>query len=312
MRTTNINTTKSMLNYMTAQEAQFNKLTQQASSGVKVSTLSDNAQAARNILNTNTQLSQIQGYMDNIAAAQQQLNMQDDVLASLSDMINKVSDLATQAANGTYSQENLAGIKTQVDSILESVIGIANTDYNGNYMFSGAKLSVKTYDVTRDADGNITAITYNGTPKTSDYEQKATVSDGISMTINTTGDVIFGSYDAADPSKSSGLFDTLVNLSNSLKTNDTAAISGSLKGLDNAFNTCLSVRTNFATVANQMDITKNKLDNTQLTLKEYRSSLRDTDLAQTLTELVSAQTALEATYSLSSSLLSKVSLLDYI
>lgn len=309
LRTTTLNTNSTMLNYMTQQENDYNKLAQQATSGIKVSRPSDDASAARGILNINTQLSQLQGYLDTMAESTQELKALDDALNSLNTQITNVTDIATQAANGTYSNENMAEMKTQIDTILETIVGISNSTYNGTYIFSGTNVDTKTYSVTKDANGVITEIKYNGSTK--DSERKVTISDGVTKEINAQGDRVFGSYDSTKTPLGTGLFGTLMELSTALGNNDSTAVGETLTGLDTAFQTALSTRTKFANVSNMFDQTTASISETMSNLTEYRSDLRDTDLAEALTKLASAKSALQATYSISSQLLGKVSLMDY-
>ena len=70
------------------------------------------------------------------------------------------------------------------------MIDLANTEYNDNYIFSGANTKTLTY--TMDENGN---IIYNGTPQSNpDYVRQTEVADGVFEVINTTGDKIFGWY----------------------------------------------------------------------------------------------------------------------
>lgn len=313
LRTTALDTNRSMLNYITSKESQYNKLSEVAASGIKVSEPSDDPSATRSILNINSKMSQLQSYLDNMSSAQQELNMLDNTLNSVSDLIQKADDLTIQAANGTYTDSDLDGIKTQIDGIIESIISASNTNFNGTYIFSGTSTSTQPYTVSRDASGTITAITYNGTPNTGDYKRNVTISDGISSTINTTGDVVFGEYDSTTtPVTSTGIFGTLMELSTALGAHDQAAVSDCLTGLSTASDTVTSTQTKFATVSNKFTMTTSSIDTTMLSLEEYRSELQDADMAEVLTQLASAQTALKATYSVTSQLLGQNTLLDYL
>lgn len=312
LRSTTLNTNNTMLNYIFAQENQYNKLSEESASGVKVAKPSDDPSAARSILNINTQMNQLQSYLKNMSSSSQELNTLDSTLDSVGSLVQKSSDLAIQAANGTYSNKDLDGFKTQIDSIIESVISAANTQFNGTYIFSGTSTSTPTYTTTKDASGNITQITYQGTPAAGDYQRKVTISDGISSTINTTGDSVFGSYDSTTtPVTSTGVLGSLMTLSTALGAHDQTAVSASLAGLNAASDTINSTQTKFATVANKFTMTTSSINSTILDLKDYKSSLQDVDTAEVLTQLTSAKTALQATYSVTSSMLNGKTLLDY-
>lgn len=311
MRVTTLQTNDTMLNYISSSESKYYDLSKEASSGVKVSKESDDPAAAKSILNIKTQLNQLNSYLDNISTANNELDTLDSTLSSLTDAMQKASDLATQAANGTYNASDLKTIKTQVDQIIQSITDLANTQFDGKYIFSGAATATQTYTTTTDAAGNVTAITYNGTPSTGNYQRYVTISDGASVAINTAGSNIFGQYDSAVPANSYGLLGTLGTLSTALGANDKATTRTCIDNLTTEANSISAIRTNFASVSNRFTMTQDSINSTVTTLKAYKSDLQDADLTTVLADLTAQQTSLQATLQVSSKLLGGKSLLDY-
>lgn len=316
LRTTVLGSTQSMMDYIKTGETRYNELSEEAASGIKVNTPSDDPTAAKSILDITTQVSQLKSYINNMKTSQSELNTLDDSLTSLTTMIENATGLATQAANGTYNTSDLNNIKTQVDSIIDSVVSLANTQYNGKYIFSGTATSTPAYTVA--ADGS---ITYNGTPAASG-QRYVTISDGISVAINQTGDSIFGSYSQntlpATPT-GTGLFGTLKSLSNALGNGGTTTYNGAtvtpnstLDVLANDLNTVTTSQTKFAAITNRFKMTQDSMNNTVLNLTSQKSDLQNADLTQVLTDLTAQQTALQATYQITSQMLAGKTLLDYI
>lgn len=317
LRTTVLGSTQSMMDYIKTGETKYNQLSEEASSGIKVNTPSDDPTAAKNILDITSQLNQLNGYVNNMKTSQSELNTLDDSLTSLTTMIQNATNLATQAANGTYNTSDLNNIKTQVDSIINSVVSLANTQYNGKYIFAGTATSTIPYTVA--ADGS---ITYNGTPAASDSNRYVTISDGVSVAINITGDSVFGSYTQgtlpATPT-GTGLLGNLKALSNALGNNGTTTYNGatvtpnsSLDVLSSNLNTVTTAQTKFAAITNRFKMTEDSMSNTILNLTSQKSDLQNADLTQVLTDLTAQQTALQATYKITSQMLSGKTLLDYI
>lgn len=310
-RTTTLGTSLSLLNYMKSSNLRYTELSEQASSGYKVTTLSDDPSATKSLLNIKAQLSQLNGYLDNMNIAQNELDTMDSSLSSLTDLVQKATDLATEGANGTYSADDLNNIKTQITQIIESVVDLANAKYDGKYIFSGTATSIQPYEISYDTSGNITDITYKGTASDSAYERYVTISDGVSVAINTTGDQIFGSYSGAHPTESSGILSTLMDLSKALGNNDKTAVSSYIDDLNDSLDSVSATRTKFASIGNRFDLTKASINTTITTLKTSQSDLKDTDLAEVMSDLAIQQTALEATYQVFSQV-SGMSLLDYL
>lgn len=337
MRVTTLQTNNSMLKYITSGESRYYELSKEASSGLKVTEPSDDPTAAKSLLNIKTQLSQLNSYLTNMKTSQNELDTLDTNLSSLTDLIGNATDLATEASNGTYSKTDLKNIKTQIDTIIQSVTDIANTNYDGKYMFSGTATSTQAYQTT-SVSGNITNITYQGTPSTGAYERYVNISDGTKVAINTSGDSVFGSYTTNGDGTitANGILGNLVILSNALGNGGSTTINGTidgvyhgtvggttyddgtvktsdvLTGLNKALDTTSATRTKFASVSNRFDMTKTAINTSITALKAYKSDLQDADLATVLADLSAQETALQASMSVTSSMLSKVSLLNYL
>ena len=176
---------------MQINQANFNKLTAQLASGNKIIDLTDDPIASVNILNTNKQLGQMETFEQNVGMASAELSALDDLLDLANGYLSTAWDKAIQANNQTYTAGSLEALKVEIDEITKTMIDLANTEYNDNYIFSGANTKTLTYTV--DENGY---IIYNGTPQDNpDYVRKTEVSDGVFEIINTTGDKVFGHYE---------------------------------------------------------------------------------------------------------------------
>lgn len=175
---------------MQMNQLNFNKLTAQLSSGNKITELTDDPIASVNILNTNKQLGQIETFETNVGMASAELSALDDLLDLANGYLSTAWDKAIQANNQTYSGTSLEALKVEIDEITKTMVDLANTQYNDNFIFSGANTKTTTYTI--DKDGN---IVYNGTRHTDpNYVRQTEVSDGVFEVINTTGDQVFGYY----------------------------------------------------------------------------------------------------------------------
>ena len=306
-RVTNLQQTESMIGYIGDKSVQYQKLLTESSSGIKINEASDDPTAAKKILNYTTQINSLTGYQANITAAKNELNTTTSTLDALNDLVSDAKDYATQAANGTYTQKDLSGIKSAVDSIIGSIISSSNTTYEGKFIFSGQATSTQTYTAIKDASGNFTSITYNGSTAGS-IQRYATVSDGTTITTNVDGQNIFGHYTSA--TDKSGLFGDLVTLSNALATGDTTTISSTMDSFSSDLDTINTSNTKLSATYNQINMTANTITDTITTLKGYKSDIQNADLSETLTQLESTKTALEASYTLTSQIMN-MSLLNY-
>lgn len=175
---------------MQMNQTNFNKLTAQLASGNKVIELTDDPIASVNVLNTTKQLGQIETFEQNVGMATAEISALDDLLDLANGYLSTAWDKAVQANNQTYTEGSLKALKVEIDEITKTMVDLANTQYNDNYIFSGANTKTLTYTMTEDGQ-----IIYNGTPHSNpDYVRQTEVADGVFEVINTTGDKVFGWY----------------------------------------------------------------------------------------------------------------------
>ena len=177
---------------MQKQLSNYNKLTKQLASGSKLTSITDDPIATVNVLNTNRQLGQMDTFSSNVELAKTELSALDDLMDLANGYLSNAWDKAVQANNQTYSDTSLKALKVEIDEITKTMVDLANTEYDDNYIFSGA--NTKTVPYTMDDNGD---IIYNGTPYSNkDYIRQTEVADGVFEVINTTGDKVFGYYKA--------------------------------------------------------------------------------------------------------------------
>ena len=172
-------------------EANYNRLTQQLASGKKITSITDDPIGAVNVVNTNRQLGQIETFNKNVAMGMQELSTLDDLMDLAGGYLSQAWNKAVQANNQNYGVPALEALKVEIDEITKTMVDLANTEFNDNYIFGGANTKILPYEM--DSDGN---IIYKGTPQSNpDYVRKTEVADGVFEVINTTGDKVFGWYD---------------------------------------------------------------------------------------------------------------------
>ena len=191
-RITNASRYDMLIADMKINQSNFNKLTAQLSSGNKILNLTDDPIASINILNTNKQLGQLETFEENVGMASSEISALDDLLALASGYLTQAWDKALQANNQTFTAGSLEALKVEIDEITKTMVDLANSEYNDNYIFSGANTKTVTFEIKENGD-----IIYNGTPmENKDYIRQTEVADGVFEVINTTGDKVFGYYKA--------------------------------------------------------------------------------------------------------------------
>ena len=291
-------------------QAKFNKLSQQIQSGKRVSSITDDAVAARGIIQANSQLGDIETYVANLKQADNELTQTDSTLKSVSDKLQEAYDLAMTVANGTNGEEQLEAYRQQLDSIIESVTALANTKYGDQYLFSGTRTTTPAYTKTDDG------LTWNG----NDEARYALIGQDQKEQINFSGYDIFGDAQVqTDPATGEktvtgdGAFKALYELKIALESDDvdTEKALETLTGLNEGIEYVTGSRTKAGALGSQFDDLQTTYTNDTLNIKQLRSNLEDVDLPSAISDWYSSYQALQASYQMFSQTMN-VSLLIYI
>jgi flagellar hook-associated protein 3 FlgL len=141
------------------------RLQEQASTGSKVNRPSDDPGSAYNILGFNTDQSYIENYIKTISDAQNTL---------------------------VASTASIDAMKSSITNV--KLLMWANSDYQGQHLFSGGDSATQPYVVQRNEDGRITSVTYQG----GDVERRVEVAPGMWTTTFYSGENIFFSDDRGE------------------------------------------------------------------------------------------------------------------
>lgn len=111
----------------------------QAGTGRRVNRPSDDPASMGRVLSYRSSLSDISRFKTNIGEASGWLNLMDYTLMGVDEVITKIKTLSLQGSTGTYDDDNREQIGYQLREYLSSLIDLANTSYNGQYIFAGHK-----------------------------------------------------------------------------------------------------------------------------------------------------------------------------
>lgn len=282
----------------------FNKL----NNNQKYTNISENPIDAADLVRINKQLAEIDTYARNVEKATTQINAQDSVFSTIVEKLQRINDLAIQAANGASGEDGLEACRTEFEELKKTIVTLANSQYDGKYIFSGT--NVGTQPFTLNDDGS---ITYAGTPanNTAGYERYLEISDGVMVDLNSAGDTIFGSYDPNDPANSSGLFKVLGDLDAAFQSGDGNEIREQLTPLQNSIEHISEIQSSHSSTVTKLKMTTEILEDTELTLTSRKAEISEVDMASAISELVQQNYALQASMQ-AYTIISNQSLLDYI
>src|SRR5271169_6055044 len=194
-----------VLNGLQVNTKQQDQALQQIGSGQKLNSLSDDPAAAATLVTLRMESGSDTQYSKNIASLTGSLNVADSALSSVVEALTTAQTLGVEGANGTINAQNRQALAQQVQGIQQQILGLANTSYNGQYLFSGTATTTQPYGA--DAS-SASGVTYHGNTNTNSVE----ISQGQAMPINLPGSQLFSNA-------TTNVFQSLQDLYTALSTN---------------------------------------------------------------------------------------------
>ena len=230
---------------------------QRLSSGLRVNSAKDDAAG---LAVSQTFTAQIRGNSQAVRNASDGISLgqtAESALGQIGNNVQRIREIAVQAANGTISNSNRSQLQKEVDQLTQEISRtVATTNFNGTNLLSGA--STLTFQVGADGAAN----------------------NQVSLT--TTNLALTGS---------AGLFTFNASLTNTGTVDVTtqATASASLANLDADISQVSTQRATFGSVQNRFEAVIANLQNYVENLQAARSRILDADFAAETANLTRSQ-----------------------
>jgi flagellar hook-associated protein 3 FlgL len=284
------------LNAMSAADQAEQTALLQLTTGKRVNVPSDDPSAAAGEVAISSQSGACDQFLRSISSISGELQTADSALSSGVTALQQAISLGVEGANGTLSQDDRNALASQVQSISQQMMSIANLSYNGKYVFAGTADSQPPYVVA--AGG----VTYQGNDSVNQVEIEA----GQTIPVNQPGSQLFS---AAGANVFQALSDLATALESSSSTTDD--IANATNEVKAAYNQLNSARTFYGSTLDQLNAGQDFLNSEKLQLTQQSSSLVGVDLNQAATNLTNAEVARNAALQATASI-GNLSLFDYL
>jgi flagellar hook-associated protein 3 FlgL len=273
--------------------SQQDSLTSELSSGLAVSSPGDDPLAASAGVALGSALAQQDAYVQSATSLEGMLQTADSALGSAVTQITSAIALATGGLDGTHSSSNFSEISTQLESIRDQVVSLANTSYAGSYVFSGTAGSTQPFTI--DTTTTPATAVYSG-----DTNQQFTETpSGQKIAVSVPGSAIFSATGA----------DVLGSLNKLVADFASGTPSASAEADMNALSTGLSnlsaQRAVLDTSLSTLKQTSSYASTEEANLEAQQSTLVSANTATIATRLSSSETQQQALMSVMSSIGSK-------
>lgn len=161
MRITPEIVSQNLLTALNNTEQRLATLQEEAATGRAFQVPSDHPGRVAQSLSLTNSLALVQQYQAAGQSATSQLNAADAALAEVQQLMIQMQSTAVQGANATQTPTDEAALIKTVNAAITGIQGIANTQYNGGYLFAGTNNQTAPLNTTTGAwSGNNAAITF--------------------------------------------------------------------------------------------------------------------------------------------------------
>ena len=254
----------------------------QVASGRRILRPSDDPSGAVRILDLNEAQKRLDQYQRNADAATARLEQEETALVSIENLMQRVRELAVQAANDTLSANDRAAIAAEVREHIDSFLQLANSrDANGEYIFAG--FQSQTRPMNHDGTGT---FSYNG-----DTGQRSLqIGETREVAIGDPGTIFMDFAAAAGGTTSIG--EVFYDLATALESG--SGYTDAITDIDTAFARLFDTRAKIGARMNAIDDQKGANEAFGLATAQVRSTLEDLDYAEAISRFNQQLTALQA------------------
>jgi flagellar hook-associated protein 3 FlgL len=270
--------------------------TQELATGRSVNNLSDNPSAASALVGNDAQTSENDQFLTNLTDLQGKYQAADSALNTAVQVMTSAISLGTEGANGTLSTADRQAVAQQVQGLQQQMLALANTSYEGTYIFSGTNVTTQAF---AQSNTSPSGVQYNGNSGVTSVQ----TGDGQSVQTNVAGDQIF-------TNASGNVFQSLNDLANALQSG--TGIDAANTEVQQAFSQLTTQRVFYGTALDQVQNSQTYLNAEQVTLSTQQTQLVGANMTQVIADQSQDQTAEEAALAATSQILNLPTLLSYL
>jgi len=257
---------------------------QQLSTGKSINQPSDNPSGTALALQLNTDLSNLTSYSNNVTDGTGWATAQSSAMTDITNCVQRIRSLTVEASNGTQTAADMQASAQEVNQLIDQIKQDANTQYNGQYVFSGSATATQPYPSGSDTyAGNTGTVTRTIGPNTS-----------LNISANLSGVLGSGQTVSGQPAGDGLLLNSLRNIADDMQSGNSSAVQSDLTSLDTNLNSLNGVAANVGAVQDRLTMAASRIQTLQTSDTQVLSNTQDADMASTEISFSTQQAALQA------------------
>ena len=283
-RITNSMLTGSTLNDVNAALTKLERNARELSSGRSILEPSDNPYGASRALDLQSQLDGLSSYTASVKDGISWTDAAGGAMQNMSEVLQRVRELVLEAANGTTNGGDMKQMGTVVTQLTEAIKQDANTQYAGQYVFSGTQTSTAPYAMGAGDEyhGDATLV-------------GRAIGPGATVTVGTNLAGVLGNGSEAKDGKLLDVLRTIARHLGEGTPEGKAALTGEdLKGLDSGIEGLTQLQSVTGSATQQLQMAESRIEALQTSVEQTLSNTQDTDVAQATIAYSNQQAAYQA------------------
>ena len=258
---------------------------QELSTGKSINEPSDNPSGTALTLSLNTQLSDLNSYSSQVTDGTGWSQASTSALSDITNAVQRIQELTTEAANGTQTTADMQASAQEVNQLIDEIKQDANTQYNGQYVFSGTASSTQPYASGSNDSyaGNTGQVTRTIGPNT------ALAVNANLQSVLGTGQTVSG-----QPAGDGLLLNTLRNVADDMQSGNSSAVNSEMSALTTNLNSLTGLSANVGAIQDRLQMASSRIETMQTSDTQVLSNTQDADMASTEISYSTQQAALTA------------------
>lgn len=277
--------TGTTLNDINAALASLQRSSAELSSGKRILEPSDDPYGTSRVIDLESQLGGLTSFATSAQDGVAWTQAATGAMANINEVAQRVRELLVQASNGTYNASDLHAIGTEVEQLTEAVKQDANTQYAGQYVFSGTLTTTAPYKAGPEEDA------FQGNTET----VSRSIGPNATVNVSTNLQSVLGNGAEAKDGKLLDVLRTITrNLKEATPESKEALSTTDLKNLDANMEALNQLQATTGSTTDQLKTALTRIETLQSSLTGALSNTQDANIAQVSIEYSSEQAAYSA------------------
>lgn len=261
-------------NAIIERETALSKTQMQISTGRRILSPSEDPVGTTQIYPLNEVIEKNKQYLKNSDTAESRLSLEEKTLSSVTNLLQRVNELAVQGNNDTNSVQDRTAIAEELRQHLQTLMGYANTkDANGEYIFAGHAVTTQPF-----VEAPAGTFSYQG----DSGQRSVKIGESRLVAVGDAGDDVFMNV-AFSGGGNQSIFETIDTLATDFEAGTSS--SNAITDIQTAMDNVLTVRSKIGARLNALDTQKEINNELILQSEKTLSGIQDLDYAEAISRL---------------------------